>query len=203
MRKVISTLGILLVLIVTGRSQQNTYAQAGTAPATEAVQPTLTPTPTFLPCPAATMAATEAGTEVSTATATQTPSVTPSTAATQADLTVTPVVLPGYLGIRIRQVDHCGIRILDLKSDGTAMKSGLAVDDVIVAVDGVPVTTVADFQRHIASHQTGDMIPMIVQHQGQQVEIDVLLGVLVQDSSSILTPTTPTPLPSGTQEIVQ
>lgn len=180
----------LAMLVFASFNSTNTHAGSGTLAATVA-GPSLTPTPSYLPCPAVTMAATAAGTAAAsstvtaTATLTSSPSMTSTVGSTQAATTKvgeTPIVRPGFFGIRIRRVDNCGLRILAVRSNSTAQKAGLLVDDVIVALDGVKVTRVVELTRLIRNHKTGDSLLFTIQRAGQQMDIEVLLGVLVETS---------------------
>ena len=56
-----------------------------------------------------------------------------------------------------------GVRIKDMKSDGTGAKMGLRAGDVILEVDGKPVTDVSAFNAAVADAKTNKVIRLKVQ----------------------------------------
>jgi putative serine protease PepD len=107
-----------------------------------------------------------------------------------AQLLATGTVEHAYLGITMLAVDN-GLAVTEVRSGTPAEKAGLhaatgtrTVDgieqprggDVIVAVDGDPVTTSAELQSAIDAKQPGDEITLTVLRDGQRKTIDVTLG---------------------------
>lgn len=60
------------------------------------------------------------------------------------------------------------IRVAGIEEDSHA-RGLLEVDDVLVAIDGTPITTYAQMSAAIEAHQPGDIIKMTVQRGTQQV----------------------------------
>jgi S1-C subfamily serine protease len=182
-------IALILALVAVNLNTTNAFTIAQTMAATGYAS--LTPTSTYVACPAGTPAATLNSTSAATPAATLF-----ATAASN----VTPVVHPGFIGVVIRQVEACGVRIIGLRDDGTARRAGLNVDDVIVRIDGQPVTTVAAVRAILSQHQPGDSLVFTIQRNGVQMEIKVLLGVMVDSSTS--QPNANVPL-TGTETAVQ
>ncbi|MFN8419869.1 MAG: PDZ domain-containing protein [Anaerolineae bacterium] len=120
----------------------------------------------------------------------------------------------GYLGVVVAAVGDCGVRVVQVTADGPAFLGLLAVDDVIVAVNGVAVTslvqndaamgegagttdsglsystpTTRSFFKFIQSMPPGTSIVLTVQRGGdQQIDLMVTLGALttggISDSES-------------------
>ncbi len=95
------------------------------------------------------------------------------------------------LGISIRQVDADdaawakldsvqGVVVQGFTSDASpARNSGLEPGDVIVALDGHPVTYVSQFQQAITFRKPGDVVTLTVQRKGgDQETVHVTLGRL-------------------------
>lgn len=48
---------------------------------------------------------------------------------------------PGYLGVVVQDVLNCGTQVMDFREDGPAVESELEVGDVIVAVNGIALSS--------------------------------------------------------------
>src|SRR5690606_15853129 len=59
--------------------------------------------------------------------------------------------------------------------DTPAERAGLRMGDVIVAVDGEPVTRVNELQRMIAAHRPGDEVQVEVIRYGERLTLDIQL----------------------------
>lgn len=91
------------------------------------------------------------------------------------------------LGVSIAEVDPeaveafelpavAGAIVQDFSQPGTpAQRAGVMQGDVIVAVDGRPVTRVSDLQRMIASYRPGDRVKLDVIRYGDRHSFDVPL----------------------------
>lgn len=120
----------------------------------------------------------------------------------------------GYLGVVVAAVGDCGVRVVEVMADSPAFLGQLAVDDVIIAVNGVPITTLIQndaamgegagatdsglsystattrsFFKFIQSMPPGTPVVLTVQRGGdQQIDLNVTLGALttggVSDSES-------------------
>jgi S1-C subfamily serine protease len=102
-----------------------------------------------------------------------------------------------YLGVRAGAVDNTGIKVLELLTNSPAGAAGVLVGDIIIAVDGHPISgllpasaataTVAPdqvaplvtaFFQLIATHHPGEVIQLTVQRGGQTMTMAVTLGAI-------------------------
>ncbi len=102
-----------------------------------------------------------------------------------------------WLGLHEKQVT-LGVRYLQLEPDspyfeGSAVtegayvaevieglpaeKSGLQVGDIIVAVEGEPVTLEIDLRNRIYFHEPGDQVTLDIMRNGEWLQLDVVLRV--------------------------
>ncbi len=92
-----------------------------------------------------------------------------------------------------------GILVTSVSSDVPAARV-LDVDDVIVAVDGVPVRTPAQLRREIGGHAPGDRVRLTLRRDGKAVDVTVrtvaspddpsraIIGILVDQDAKIELP---------------
>lgn len=101
-------------------------------------------------------------------------------------------VIRGDIGITHVSVTERGLRIARLVPGGPAERAGLrgpkvirrgpiviedrGAADIILAVDGEPVTTAAEFLGHIENKKPGDVVQLRILRQGEVLEIPVTLG---------------------------
>ncbi len=97
------------------------------------------------------------------------------------------VVQRGVLGVSIRTVDaglqkekdldvNKGAYIENLLENSAALEAGIEVGDVIVDVDGVPVSSSANLQEAIARHRPGDEVEVLVNRKGREKTFTVTLN---------------------------
>ena len=92
------------------------------------------------------------------------------------------VVYP-YVGIRYESVTltdqdgntHYGVLIRTVEDDSPADDAGLREDDVIIAVDGTPITQTEAFSELLFLHEPGDSIEFTIVRDNRTREIDVTL----------------------------
>ena len=92
-----------------------------------------------------------------------------------------------------------GVLITNVSSDVPAARF-LDVDDVIVAVDGVPVRTPAQLRREIGRHAPGDRVRLTLRRDGKAMDVTVrtvasptepsraIIGILVDQDAKIELP---------------
>jgi serine protease Do len=91
------------------------------------------------------------------------------------------------LGVRIADVDPedaevyqlpsvAGVKIDDFTGEGAAARSGLEVDDVIIRVDGEPVTRVNELQRRIRQRNPGETVTLDIIRYGRPMQFRLQLG---------------------------
>jgi S1-C subfamily serine protease len=90
----------------------------------------------------------------------------------------------GFLGVQGDNVDaegQAGALITDVVADTAAEEAGMQVDDVIIGLDGVPIFSWIDLVAQVRSHQPGDTVEVLVLRDGQEMTLDVSLGVQTED----------------------
>jgi serine protease Do len=98
----------------------------------------------------------------------------------------------GFLGVGIQDVDHDlaaalklpsqnGVLLTDVRSGGPGSKGGLARGDVVVKVDGKPVTSTGQFRNLIASSGAKKRVGLEVVRDGKLQSLSVELGEVPED----------------------
>lgn len=148
-----------------------------------------TSVPSLPPCPdvnLATQAATQAATALATeaSPATVTPTSTPT-------LEPTPTQNPNaaYLGIAASQVQKCGARIEAIKEGSPAENAKLQVGDVVVAINGKPITGLADLRNAVVTSKKGDKLTLTVQRRASQIDLVATLGEIPLGTAATLAAT--------------
>lgn len=84
----------------------------------------------------------------------------------------------GYLGVA--GADATGARsgavITSVERGSPAAKAGLGDADVVVAIDGQPVSSQVDLAARIRTRQPGDTVTLTVERDGEQRSVQVTLG---------------------------
>lgn len=93
-----------------------------------------------------------------------------------------------------------GVYIAGIEDRGSAKEAGLKEGDIIVAVDGTDISTVARLQEEISLHHPGDKIAITIMRDGKRKNIDVLLKNM-QGDTSITKPTDFTSLGAAFSEL--
>jgi putative serine protease PepD len=69
-----------------------------------------------------------------------------------------------------------GAQVRAVTADSAAAGAGLQAGDVIVSIDGKPVTTSTDLTAAVRSHEPGQEVTLGVQRGGDEISVDVTLG---------------------------
>jgi serine protease Do len=69
-----------------------------------------------------------------------------------------------------------GAYIVQVVSGSPADKAGIKVGDVIVAMDGTPVTTASTFRALLAEKRPGDKVTLTIMRGAQELKLDVVLA---------------------------
>jgi hypothetical protein len=77
--------------------------------------------------------------------------------------------------------DARGCRLITVKDGSAAERAGIEVDDVITAVNGVPIPDMTTLVAIIAKQRPGDRVKIGVQRGDEQLEKDIVLGELGEE----------------------
>jgi S1-C subfamily serine protease len=78
----------------------------------------------------------------------------------------------GFLGVGFHPIET-GLIILSLEKDGPAARAGVLVGDVLVALDGKPVSDTDDVQAHLGSGSVGRAVRAEFVRGGQRVTLEI------------------------------
>ncbi|MEJ2541025.1 MAG: Do family serine endopeptidase [Gemmatimonadota bacterium] len=77
-----------------------------------------------------------------------------------------------------------GVLVQNVPEDGPAADAGLEAEDVIVAIDGEPVTYVGQLQGRVAMYRPGDRVEVTVYRDGQPRDFTIRLGEAPLDEAA-------------------
>jgi len=89
--------------------------------------------------------------------------------------------------------EKAGLKAGGSNTDGTLVAGG----DVITAVDGKSVASIADLSAYISTKLVGDKVSLAILRNGQSITIQVTLDAWPANLSSGTTPQIPTPTPTS------
>jgi S1-C subfamily serine protease len=96
------------------------------------------------------------------------------------DLLVSGRVRRGYLGIGMHPVQlpdgREGLIILSIEPDGPAAKAGVLIGDVLMTLEGRPVTDTDDVQAHLGGDRVGKPIAAELLRGGSPLKLDIIPG---------------------------
>jgi S1-C subfamily serine protease len=82
-----------------------------------------------------------------------------------------------FLGVMLEGgLDTDGARVVGVTPGSGAEAAGLEKGDVIVEIDGAPITAAADVTKALRERSPGDAIGLIVERDGDEVRLDATLG---------------------------
>ncbi|OKL45367.1 Do family serine endopeptidase [Pseudovibrio exalbescens] len=119
----------------------------------------------------------------------------------------------GWLGVRIQQVtdeiaeglgmDRArGALVAGVTEDGPANLSGIEPGDVILSFNGRAVPEMRDLPRMVANTTIGTTVPVVILRRGEEVQLDVTLGKLEEETAVAQAEEEDTPEPSDRSETV-
>jgi hypothetical protein len=82
----------------------------------------------------------------------------------------------GYLGVTMSETPDGIVRVSRIRPESPAMEAGLRSGDEILAVNGREIYASQDVTRMIGSHNPGDMVRLMVDRNGRNRNIEVVLG---------------------------
>jgi Peptidase family M28/PDZ domain/PA domain len=71
--------------------------------------------------------------------------------------------------------DLKGVLFADVQNNSPAAKAGLKQGDLLVEFDGKPVQNLYDFTYALRSKKVGDIVPVVVKRNGQDVKVNVTM----------------------------
>ena len=66
------------------------------------------------------------------------------------------------------------VEVVEVVEGSPAAKAGLRPEDLIVALDGTPVSSAGDLQRLMTEERIGQAVTVTVVRQGTPVDVDVM-----------------------------
>jgi serine protease Do len=102
----------------------------------------------------------------------------------------------GYIGVSIQTVDEvtaksvkldriAGVLVQSILDKSPAEKAGVHIGDVILELDGYPVSTSNELQGYIALRKTGDNVKLKIWRDGKTIEKNVRLEARANDPQTI------------------
>lgn len=91
-----------------------------------------------------------------------------------------------FLGVRGDDVNtegQAGGRITAVIPDSPASEAGIQIEDVVIGLEGIPIFGWRDLVAQVRSHQPGDTVEVLILREGEEMTIDITLGVSTEDVS--------------------
>jgi serine protease Do len=115
----------------------------------------------------------------------------------------------GFLGVGIQDVDHDlvaalklssqnGVLLTEVRGGGPGGKAGLSRGDVVVKVDGKPVTSTGQFRNLIASSGAKKRVTLEIVRDGKPQSLGVDLGEVPEDAAEAAATGSPGGVPQAT-----
>jgi S1-C subfamily serine protease len=123
------------------------------------------------------------------------------------DLKANKTITRPWIGVGISTLDETqaaalklslteGVVVLSVVADGPAAKAGIAVNDVITAIDGTKTTTIQDLQTYVNKKSAGDTVNLTVVRGTDTRSIAVILGERPAATVTTQIPSLPEQVPS-------
>ena len=87
-----------------------------------------------------------------------------------------PVPLPEPLRRQLGLTRETGLIVVTVEPDGPAARAGVLLGDVLVALDGAPVSDLDDVQARLGSDRIGVAIPAVLVRAGARTELSITVG---------------------------
>jgi serine protease Do len=114
-------------------------------------------------------------------------------------------VTRGYIGATVQDITpdiaeslgvkaHSGALVADVTADGPSAQAGLKSGDLVLSVDGQPITSASDLTRKVGLAHPGDAIHLQVRRDGRPQELTVRSGLRPSErqlAENDLSPATP------------
>eukprot|EP00668_Euglena_longa_P041696 GGOE01054905.1.p1 GENE.GGOE01054905.1~~GGOE01054905.1.p1 ORF type:complete len:1000 (-),score=172.16 GGOE01054905.1:309-3308(-) len=76
---------------------------------------------------------------------------------------------------RMEHDRHRQPTVVALKANGPAQQAGITIDDIILSIDGHPITNKQILTRVIHDHNPGDLLPVVIDRAGERSTVQVRL----------------------------
>lgn len=97
-----------------------------------------------------------------------------------ADLLTSGHVRRGYLGVGLHPVSlpdgRNGLVVLSIEPEGPAANAGIFVGDILLSLDGRPVTDTDDVQKHLGAERIGNPLAAGLVRGGAELTLDLIPG---------------------------
>ena len=87
-----------------------------------------------------------------------------------------PVPLPEPLRRQLGLTRETGLIVVTVEPDGPAARAGVLLGDVLVALDGAPVSDLDDVQARLGSDRIGVAVPAVLVRAGARTELSITVG---------------------------
>ena len=87
-----------------------------------------------------------------------------------------PVPLPEPLRRQLGLTHETGLIVVTVEPDGPAARAGVLLGDVLVALDGAPVSDLDDVQARLGSDRIGVAVPAVLVRAGARTELSITVG---------------------------
>ena len=87
-----------------------------------------------------------------------------------------PVPLPEPLRRQLGLTRETGLIVVTVEPDGPAARAGVLLGDVLVALDGAPVSDLDDVQARLGSDRIGVALPAVLVRAGARTELPITVG---------------------------
>jgi S1-C subfamily serine protease len=86
----------------------------------------------------------------------------------------------GYLGLGMQPVrlpdGRTGVIVIDVQPDGPAGKAGVLIGDVLLALDGKPISDTDDVHAHLGPASAGQRLKAAIVRGGENTTIEITVG---------------------------
>jgi S1-C subfamily serine protease len=87
-----------------------------------------------------------------------------------------PVRLPEALRGQLGLTRETGLIVVTVEPDGPAARAGVLLGDVLVALDGAPVSDLDDVQARLGSDRIGVAVPAVLVRAGARTDLSITVG---------------------------
>ena len=89
----------------------------------------------------------------------------------------------GVQGDDVNTEGQAGALITRVVDDSAAAEAGIQTDDVVIGLEGIPIFGWRDLVAQVRTHQPGDTVEVLILRDGEEITIDITLGVRTEDVS--------------------